>query len=434
MNTPTTQTSEVTLTPFPVEVSPGLRLVELWDQDGLVGDREWALEGMRVLGRGGDTSLLDRAASREHCRVQLTALPDRALVVDLGSHNGTYVNGLRVSRALLRPGDVLRVGRCLMTLDATSDRPGGLSRQLGARSAAMVRAVEGAGRMAAVDLRIVILGETGVGKQVLAEALHRLSALDGPFVPVNCARLERETVDSELFGHLRGAFTGAQRDRAGLIAQADGGTLFLDEIGELPLESQTRLLRVLDDRVVRPLGADRGAPVDFRLICATNVDLEAAVARGSFRSDLYHRLVDWVVRLPPLHQRVPDLPAILSLMGHPRVESLSLREALACQLWPGNVRTLAQVARRLRLADGADWQRVVFPTGMRLRSPPYQPPAHMPDSAEELVQLMACFEGNISAVARHLGRAREVVYRALVRHRLREPAPDGSDEVPPGSA
>ena len=416
---PTTETLDESNPGRRVPAQVTFRLVELWDRRGVVSEAAWEISGPLTIGRYADVKINDPSASREHARVQPSRKPGLALVVDLGSHNGTWVNGVRVDRALVSVGDVVRIGRTLYTIDEVGAEPGRLAKDMGARAGAMLDLLSPLEKFAKSDTRVLLTGLPGVGKQVLAEALHRASEVEGPFVSVNCARLDRDTTDSEMFGHLKGAFTNAFRDRAGLIAQADGGTLFLDEIGELPLESQARLLSVLQDGVVRPLGADRGAPVEFRLICATNAVLEAAVAQGTFRADLYHRIAEWPVNLPPLSARTADSPAILAKLGHPRLERFTTREALVLASWPTNVRGLVYAARRLAMADTSpEPQRILFPGGMRGRPPAFVPPFSLPESAEELELLMATFEGNIAAAARHVDRSREIVYRMLTRFGL----------------
>jgi two-component system response regulator HydG len=219
-----------------------------------------------------------------------------------------------------------------------------------ARSEAMQRVVERAARMAAVDSTVLILGESGVGKERMARLIHERSArAGGPFVAVNCGAIVETLLESELFGHARGAFTGAAQDRVGLFEAASGGTLFLDEVGDLPAGMQVRLLRVLQEREVRRVGENHGRPVDVRVVSATHRDLGAEVVAGRFRRDLYHRLHVLALRIPPLRERPADilplahelLDQVSERMGRPRPE---LGAAAARQLlrypWPGNVREL----------------------------------------------------------------------------------------------
>lgn len=224
------------------------------------------------------------------------------------------------------------------------------------RSDAMERVVEVADRVAGADVTVLILGESGTGKELVARRIHRISPrAAGPFVVVNCGAIPRDLLEDELFGHVKGAFTGATRDRRGRFLQADGGTIFLDEIAELPADLQTRLLRVLQERVVDVVGRDASVPVDIRVIAATNRDLEHAVAEGAFREDLFYRLNVLPLRIPPLRERPED---ILLLARHflaryggsaqwtilpgatARLESLP---------WRGNVRELENLCQRIAL-------------------------------------------------------------------------------------
>ena len=218
------------------------------------------------------------------------------------------------------------------------------------------QALDSLGRVAQTDFPVVIWGETGTGKELLARRVHRMSARSGgPFVPVNCAALSGSLLESELFGHVKGAFTGATTAKQGYISAAKGGTLFLDEIGETGREFQVKLLRVLEDRVVVPVGASTGSPVDFRLVCASHVDLEPMAEKGRFLSSLLYRINVVPVRLPPLRQRPEDIAALAEhflaqacrVTGQERKLSA---ETLACMRnykWPGNVRELRHLMQRL---------------------------------------------------------------------------------------
>lgn len=210
--------------------------------------------------------------------------------------------------------------------------------------------------VAVSDAPVLVLGETGSGKELVAEALHRASGRNGRLIAVNCAAIPSELLESELFGHEKGAFTGADRQRIGLIEQANGGTLFLDEIGDMPAQLQTKLLRVLESKKVQRVGSSHSIPVDFRLVTATHRNLEARVADGSFRADLYYRIAVFPVTLPTLAERSVDIPQILGRMisdrmaenpslDAPHFDQSALR-ALAAHPWPGNVRELRNVLTR----------------------------------------------------------------------------------------
>lgn len=211
-------------------------------------------------------------------------------------------------------------------------------------------------RVAPLPSSVLLTGESGTGKEVAARMIHALSPrAEGHFVAVNCATMREETVDAELFGHIEGAFPGAAGHREGLFLHAHGGTLFLDEIAELPLSTQAKLLRVIDDRRIRPLGAERELPVDLRLIFATNTDLSERVAQGRFRADLFHRIDILRLHLPPLRDRAGDalllarafMERLSQQLGLSPVEiTPEVERALAAALWPGNVRELRNVVER----------------------------------------------------------------------------------------
>ncbi len=214
-------------------------------------------------------------------------------------------------------------------------------------------------RIAGTDATVLITGESGSGKEVVAQAIHAISVRRArAFVPVNCAAIPAELLESEMFGHERGAFTGASGARRGLFSAADGGTIFLDEIGEMPLPLQAKLLRVLEDGIVRPLGADRPLKIDARVIAASNVDLAQAVKRGTLREDLFYRLQVLPIFIPPLRERRTDIPLLVEYFldrfraGPPRRQISVSREAMVhlwSYDWPGNVRELANMVERLAI-------------------------------------------------------------------------------------
>ena len=223
----------------------------------------------------------------------------------------------------------------------------------------VVAALDTIRRVADTDCNILITGETGTGKELFARAAHRASERRAkPFIPVNCAALPETLIEAELFGHVKGAFTGAMTSRAGRFASAHGGTLFLDEIGDLPLSAQAKLLRVLEERVVSPVGADTDTPVDVRIIAATHCDLEEMVAQGKFRADLYFRLAVVPLHLPALRDRGEDVGLVAEIAlrracertGRPLIGmDSSAKAALRSYAWPGNVRELAHRIERAAL-------------------------------------------------------------------------------------
>ena len=285
------------------------------------------------------------------------------------------------------------------------------------QSVAVKQVREKIARVAPLPTTVLLTGQSGTGKEVAARSLHALSdRAEKPFVPVNCAAIPPEMIESELFGHLKGAFTGAVSSREGLFMHAQGGTLFLDEIGELPLNLQSKLLRVLEDRRVRPVGSEREIPVDLRLIFATNISLEAEVEKGRFRADLFYRLNVMQIHLPPLKERGDDVQELATLfmsklsqqLGMPPVAiEPSVRAAFARYDWPGNVRELRNlIERSLILGEIPDEFRA-------LGAGP------VPSAAESLQEIerrhiMAVLQetnGNRVEAARRLGVSRKTIDR-----------------------
>jgi two-component system NtrC family response regulator len=233
-------------------------------------------------------------------------------------------------------------------------RASGVERQIVSVSPAMKQVLSVADRVAATDATVLITGESGTGKEVVARRIHvRSRRAEGPFVAVNCAAIPGELLESELFGHARGAFTGAVRDRAGRFRQAAGGTLFLDEVGEIPLPLQAKLLRVLQERAVDVVGGDRSVPVDVRILAATNRDLPERIREGTFREDLYYRLNVVEIRVPPLRERPEDIPPLVDYFMKDTSADRELTvppaviEELKSRPWPGNVRELSNACERM---------------------------------------------------------------------------------------
>lgn len=283
-------------------------------------------------------------------------------------------------------------------------------------SPAIRRVRETIARVAPLPTTVLLSGESGTGKEVAARSIHALSdRASKPFVPVNCAAIPPDMIESELFGHLKGSFTGAETSREGLFMHAQGGTLFLDEIGEMPLATQSKLLRAIEDRRIRPVGAEREVPVDLRLIFATNADLEAQVKQGSFRADLFYRINVMQLFLPPLRERDGDVLELAGLfmdklsqqLGMPPVAiDADVRAALLRYRWPGNVRELRNLVER-SLILGA------FPDDFQGQRSPSASAASTLEDVERRHILAVLQEagGNRDEAARRLGISRKTIDR-----------------------
>ena len=323
--------------------------------------------GPLLLGQGEacDIRLADPRASRRHAAVDLV---DRSLQLrDLSSTNGTFVNGVLLIEGLLRGGEILRIGQTSIRVDLlvpatmVEVSPAARFGRLVGSSPAMRRLYPLLERLAASDVPVLIEGETGTGKELLAESLHERSArASGPFAVLDCTALTPSLAESELFGHERGAFTGAVSGRKGVFEQAHGGTLLIDEIGELPLSLQPKLLRALERSEVRPVGATKPVRVDVRVLSATHRNLDAEVQAGRFRDDLFHRLVVARVELPALRRRKGDIGLLARAFQRQATPDApafpeSLLRSWEDYGWPGNVRELRNaVARRHALGELAE--------------------------------------------------------------------------------
>lgn len=304
-----------------------------------------------------DLELDDRATSRFHARIEVDAFGHR--LIDEKSKNGTQLNDFRVRDAYLKPGARIRIGGNTLVY-----RPGveqveiDLSNQssfgkLIGQSPSMREIFAILGRVATTEMTVLIEGESGTGKELVADAVHMHSRRsEGPLVVFDCSAVAKNLIESELFGHVKGAFTGATSNRAGAFERAKGGTLFLDELGELPLDLQPKLLRALEQREVRPVGGDRSIKIDARIVAATNRNLQKEVESGAFRQDLFYRIAVLRIVLPPLRRRVDDIPLLTRhFLG--RLEGASGVEIgydtilkLQRHRWPGNVRELRNFVER----------------------------------------------------------------------------------------
>ncbi|MCC7536441.1 MAG: sigma 54-dependent Fis family transcriptional regulator [Deltaproteobacteria bacterium] len=325
--------------------------------------------------READLRLDDRAVSRRHAAIEL--VPKGWLLTDLESRNGTFLDGARIEKAYLRAGSEIRVGETTLRfdpreerIDVAADEHGELGPMIG-RSVRMRELFGLVRRVAPMDVTVLVTGETGTGKELVARAIHDLSPRkDGPFVVVDCGSIPPTLIESELFGHEKGAFTGATAAYAGAFERADGGTVFLDELGELRLDLQPKLLRVLEQRTFRRVGGAHTKKVDIRVVAATHRDLEREVHAGRFRSDLFFRLSVIHIVIPPLRERRDDIPWIVrkvladprlaprlgsepKAMGDRTVTDAAMHRLLAYD-WPGNVRELQNVVHQMvALSDGA---------------------------------------------------------------------------------
>ncbi|MBL9028042.1 MAG: sigma 54-interacting transcriptional regulator [Myxococcales bacterium] len=421
-------------------------LVLLWAENLAALPRGVALEpGTTVIGRepvGRGFRVVAPAVSRSHAAIEVG--PRGCFIKDLGSRNGTRVGGVAIQHHALAHGDVVRIGDAVfvfvahdgrrhLELDrADPARARGSSRVEGlVGGLSMDRLSQDVAGAIASGHAVLIQGETGVGKEIVARAIHEGSRRPGAFVAVNCPAIPSTLFESELFGHVRGAFTGASRDHLGLVRAADSGTLFLDEIGDMPPDGQAKILRFLETREVLPVGETRPVRVDVRVVSATHRDLAALATRGAFRGDLYARLFGYTVRVPPLRERREDLYLLvrhaLERSGAPRLEATAtVMERVALYDWPFNMRELiAVVGRAASLAEGGKLKADCFPApAPRAPAEPAlaadaAPPSRRPaPKRAELEELLVRERGNVSAVARALERDAALVYRWLKQHDL----------------
>jgi len=355
----------------------------------------------------------DAQSSRVHARIVVAA--GAFVLEDQGSRHGCSVNGAPVhSPAPLAAGDVIRVGRSLLMVDRAVEDRASKSPLLGISSAiANVRAQ--LGRVARSTLAVRLMGETGTGKELAATMVHDLSGRRGRFVAVNCATLPSNLAESALFGHVRGAFTGAVANRKGVFEEADGGTLFLDELGDLSPEVQPRLLRVLEDGVIVPLGGSRPVRVDVRLVSATHQRL----GKETFRGDLLARIDEWPLTLPPLRERRGDIPLLACTFLHQaspgRGFTAEALETLATHRWPANVRELRSLCRWLAVAvDDSDViERHHIVARLQAEGADAAPVDRPTTPVADLRSLLRRHGGNVAEVARQVGVSRKTLYKRL---------------------
>jgi len=427
---------------------------------GLTSTHDLPSRGRVSLGRASDNEVCidDPSVSRHHAALHLGA---EVLLEDLGSANGTSLRspiqdaatadlsqtklapGRRVAIA---PGASFHLGSTVLVL--RREARSGDSPSPVIADEAMRRLHAMVARVADGTISVLLLGETGVGKEVLAHALHERSPrASGPFVALHCAALSGSLLESELFGHEKGAFTGAVSAKAGLLESAEGGTVFLDEVGELPPDVQVKLLRVIEERKVLRVGALRPRPIDVRLVSATHRDLEAEVARGTFRQDLYFRLNGIALTIPPLRERVSEIAELSRVfisrvagqLSRPLVPTLS-PEALALlegYRWPGNIRELRNtIERAVVLCSGPTILPEHLPLD-RMRAAPPPPVAAAPSVApppagplrseiealerQRIVDALEQSAGNQTQAATLLGMPRRTLVAKLVAYNIPRP-------------
>jgi DNA-binding NtrC family response regulator len=394
----------------------------------------------------GDLVLSDPTVSRSHCEVVVHH--DGIEVVDLDSHNGSYFRGAQFDRVKVGVGAKLRIGGTELELRVSDAAPGsGGAQRFGdmvGEGPATGRLFEQLRKVAATDVSVLIQGETGTGKELTARGIHEASARRSkPFVVCDLAGVARTLIESELFGHVRGAFTGANRDHAGVFERADGGTIFLDEVGELEIEMQPRLLRALESGKVKRVGSNDYRQFNVRVLAATNRDLPTEVKAGRFRDDLFHRLAVMRVRLPPLRERRADIPGLVQhfIAAVAPTAELSVDDdtivALSSHDWPGNLRQLRNVIERaVALSIGRTeldgsmlgLDEVQPRAGSGAQSVQADVSVPFKDAKERLVEtwerdyletLLDECDGNVSQAARRAGLNRVHFHRLLRKHGLR---------------
>lgn len=405
-----------------------------------------------------DLVLTDDTVSRLHCEIVRDA--KGYLVRDLGSTNGTMLDGAEVKEAYLKPGAVLTVGKIELRLRPFAERIELLPSErdvfgeVVGRSLRMREIFGLCERLAPTDASVLLGGETGTGKDVLARAIHQHSLRKkAPLIVVDCGAVVGTLIESELFGHEKGSFTGATQQRAGAFELAHGGTIFLDEVGELPLDLQPKLLRVLETRSFRRVGGSKEIKVDIRVIAASKRNLQLEVERGKFREDLYFRLAVVTLDLPPLRERREDIPAIAqnlltriddrSSAGLPPLTlDAPVLDALSGHDWPGNVRELRNVLERAAYLSRAQGMTTLslsaLPVGQRSGHEPQRPsgdnPAFVPGESyretrarfedkfekDYVTWLLERHEGNISAAAREADMDRKYLYKLAKKHNLKD--------------
>ena len=381
----------------------------------------------------------DKWMSSKHARIEPSF--GRWMLVDTESKNGSIVDGHTTKRAVLTDGSIIELGHTLfiffermpivdgapaiLELTPVHGVPG-----LASLDPSWHHELDRIRQIAASEIPMLVEGESGSGKEVVARAIHQISGRKGEFVAVNCGAIAENLVESELFGYKKGAFSGAQGDHPGLVRSADGGTLFLDEIGDLPASSQAALLRVLQEREVMPVGGTRAVPIDLRVVAATHRDLDDMVADQAFRHDLFARLAGFRIQVPPLNERRADLGVLIGALhtrifpsDHPGFEIDAARLLLRYP-WPLNIRELEQALATAQVLAGAAPVRAEhLPDTVRSGRPPGAPrPVVLSEIdqrvRDQVVTALREHQGNVSAVARALDKDRKQIQRWIKRFAL----------------
>ena len=399
-----------------------------------------------------DLVLADPQVSRRHA--ELAVLPEGIRIKDLGSTNGTWWQGTKVGEVVVPSGATVQFGETPVRIAAAEAMSLPPSEQdhfgaMAGQSVAMRELFAVLEMAGPTEATVLVEGESGTGKELAARAVHESSPrATGPFVVVDCSAITESLFDSHLFGHVRGAFTGADRDRKGAFVEASGGTLFLDELGELPLPAQAKLLRVLEAQTVQPVGADRPLQVDTRVVAATHRDLSRMVAAKQFRFDLFYRLAVVHVALPPLRERLEDLPHLIATFYHRRgadpgpIDGDNL-ERMRRHAWPGNVRELRNVLERAwALSEpGARFRELrlwldpnaaapqlseVVDTALPFKEAKERWNDHF--ERRYVAMVFASNASNVTRAAEHAGLSRRHFRELLYKHGIVERPADDADE------
>ena len=407
------------------------------------GSHRYPLRGTMSLGKNSDNDIVVSASGVSRYHLDLLAAPNKVHIRDNDSKNGTYFNGARITEAEVGAGSIIRIGgpagvelkielENQPTVQPSEDTRFG---PLVGSSYAMRTVYTILERTAPSSATILVTGETGTGKELVAQAIHDASPRrDKPLIIVDCGSIPGNLIESELFGHKRGAFTDAQTDRTGAFEAANGGTLFLDEIGELPIDLQPKLLRAVESRSIQRLGENSRKNIDVRLIAATHRNLEDEVRENRFRQDLFYRLAVVSVSLPPLRERGDDIITIakhiLGQLGQADAIEFdqTISNALLSYNWPGNVRELRNALERA-IHLGAEHAIPMAGTAPTSQSvlPGEAPDLPFKEAKEKIVmsferayieRLMARHKGNISAASRDASIDRNYLYRLLKKHEL----------------